>query len=724
MAAWSLLSDGSSLDSIDILRNLGANGLGPDDGKDQTIRTYFDQILSLFLKEIFQKDEIQLATLVIGDGQSVDLFKLYWVVRQNGGYDSVTLNQMWGAVALEIGLAPHVAPSVKLIYSKYLYALDRWLRMVFDREGIPGGTLSVGLEMEIRGFLHGCTDWKMDGWRLPERGSESNTGVALESGSGDVKKCSNGFLGREEFVTIDSDHGSNEATVVDFMRGNKDVLSLKRKWNRERLLGMLNWVIKIAKNPGDPVLGKMLETPRRKAIGVEEYLDQVLLVREMMCLRRPAYCSSEGSILQLVLGEEVLLLVFHWYTAYRPDVSSVLVASTQGTLGYGLGQKRQRMHPSMYNDHNGTQSTERLRCSRRLLFLRNKSQSGSVSAMSMVPDNDVEDIGNDPNERVLRTIGSLNTEAVIGMFCKDQIQKRVPIGSFFQAEVPEWTGMDSKSLGCPSTIDSGDSKWLGTQQWPIPNLDNKSLSGWHPIGKGRPDSCNCKLPGSVECIRFHVAEKRHQLKLELGSTFYGWKFDRMGEEVSLSWTEEEEQRFKAASVDKNFWQVACRGFSSRSRQNFVSYYYNAFLLRRRSYQNHVTPNNIDSDDEESEFSWVSSSFSDDTIKDFGSKSTLCTLNRQCVDLVEDEESGVSYGHNLEIINRNDSMISPRLEKHGGIAVIAGTDTEFNAQLNGLAIFTVPQLRENMVSVKGFQCCLDVFKKRTCTVQLQLQLQPR
>ncbi|XP_058082007.1 AT-rich interactive domain-containing protein 2 [Magnolia sinica] len=594
-------SDGSSLDSVEILRNLEINGFGLDGSKDQTVRCLFDQILSLFLKEISQKEEIRPTPVMLGDGQTVDLFKLYWAVRQKGGYDFVTSNRQWGLVSEETGLATEMGSMVKLIYVKYLHALDQWLRMTFDQTVMPGRALSVGLEMEIKGFLCGATDWKMDGWELPER----NMVRAVVSGNGHTGESINRLAARECIIVNDDD--DYQAMVVDPTGVNGDTCSLRRKRGQECLSGMLNWVMRIAKNPGDPAMEKACEGSGRKAVGVKEYWAQVLVARKLLFSRRPACLRSEGFLLL----------------------------------------KRQRMHPSMYEDYNGADSTENLRCSRRLLSFHKRSHSGSCSDTSTVPDNAFDkrlipyDAGmdHDPNIRVLRTIGSLTTEAVVGLFCKDQLHKRVPVGPHFQAEVPDWTGMASE-FSRHSSTDSDDSKWLGMQHWPAPDPRGKELIEKCPIGKGRPDSCGCILPGSVECVRFHVAEKRLQLKLELGSAFYNWKFDRMGEEISLSWREEEERRFKAivlqnpASMDKNFWDVAYRSFRSRSRKSLVSYYFNVFLLRRRSYQNRVTPKNIDSDDEESEFGFVSDSLDHYAVEVFGAKSILCTQNRQCMDLEE------------------------------------------------------------------------------------------
>ncbi|KAG2330462.1 hypothetical protein Bca4012_019948 [Brassica carinata] len=43
--------------------------------------------------------------------------------------------------------------------------------------------------------------------------------------------------------------------------------------------------------------------------------------------------------------------------------------------------------------------------------------------------------------------------------------------------------------------------------------------------------------GSVEYTIFHIAEKRMELNCDLGDVFFHWRFNQMGEEVSLRWTE-------------------------------------------------------------------------------------------------------------------------------------------------------------------------------------------
>lgn len=67
------------------------------------------------------------------------------------------------------------------------------------------------------------------------------------------------------------------------------------------------------------------------------------------------------------------------------------------------------------------------------------------------------------------------------------------------------------------------------------------------------------------------------MKRELGRVFYTWKFDKMVEEVSLAWAEEEENKFKVLirlnppSKVTSFWVPLYRSFPFKSWQNLVSY---------------------------------------------------------------------------------------------------------------------------------------------------------
>lgn len=283
------------------------------------------------------------------------------------------------------------------------------------------------------------------------------------------------------------------------------------------------------------------------------------------------------------------------------------------------------MHPSIYEDGNAPShwSTERLRCSERLpTSVRYRACSCCNSCLAtqtkLSPHNMELDNGPKEKEPVTDDISATNT--MVSPPEDDPLQKQVHVDSQLQAEVPEWTGVVSES----------DSKWLGTCVWRLKHAKHNGSVETDPIGRGRPDLCKCRFPGSVECVRFHIAEKRMKLKLELGAMFYYWRFDHMGEEVSLQWTNAEEQRFKNM-VRSNLSANAFKYFPGKTRKNLVSYYFNVFLIQRRRYQNHVTPKNLDSDDDESEFGSLSDGFGHEALKVPGSKFPVCSENKQCTD---------------------------------------------------------------------------------------------
>ncbi|KAH0720030.1 hypothetical protein KY290_006523 [Solanum tuberosum] len=244
------------------------------------------------------------------------------------------------------------------------------------------------------------------------------------------------------------------------------------------------------------------------------------------------------------------------------------------------------MHPSMYDDN---ASLERVRCSRRVLLAKNplkRTHFSAVSSSSSPSDEDPIDGPADSSE-----------ESGLGLLWNHR-RKRIPVGPQFQADIPEW-----RHEKCES-----DSKWLGTQIWPLDKQEqNRMLIERDPIGKGRQDTCGCQYPASYECIKFHLAEKQKKVKRELGSAFYRWRFDLMGEEVALSWTKQEEQKFQdivkmnPLSTDQSFWNEIFKFFPNKSRESLVSYHFNVFLLRCRGHQNRTAASNIDSDDDEQQY---------------------------------------------------------------------------------------------------------------------------
>ncbi|KAL2509886.1 uncharacterized protein Fot_33533 [Forsythia ovata] len=197
-------------------------------------------------------------------------------------------------------------------------------------------------------------------------------------------------------------------------------------------------------------------------------------------------------------------------------------------------------------------------------------------------------------------------------FICDHLQRKVvPVGPRFQADVPEWNGLVEKSVLIGEfKKDFQNSRWLGNQVWPIEVGIVKPRGKM--IGKGRPDSCCCVTPGSVNCIRRHILEGRLLLQCDLGPAFFGWKFDEMGEQVSKSWTLKEQQTFeslvkmKPLSNGKNFLKQASNCFPTKSRKNIISYYFNVVILQHLSMQTRSPLKQVDSDDDEVEdFNYMS-----------------------------------------------------------------------------------------------------------------------
>ncbi|KAG5538351.1 hypothetical protein RHGRI_019064 [Rhododendron griersonianum] len=426
--------------------------------------------------------------------------------------------------------------------------------------------------------------------------------------------------------------------------------------NRKRKRGcrwrMLDWVVEVAKNPCDPEVGLLPERPDWKHYGREQLWKQVLLARHALFLKRNGNRSPEQKISNWLSGAVVVEKEVLWGKDRDGDggggetavkvmavVSGRVVVVKKGecrrgsnmmkiwkdsggwSAGGGVGEivvvaaavvvvaTKQRMHPSMYDDHSGS---ERQRSSQRLVSAKeSRSLSSKIrprSDSSSSTQTQLEDYLDKDSE-------TLSTNSIFTFLNDNQNRKRVPVGPFFQANVPEWTGETCES----------DSRWLGSRVWPVESGGpSKYIIERDRTGKGRQESCGCENPGSIECVRFHVSEKRVRVKLELGLAFQRLKFDRMGEEVALSWTKEEEKRFQEiiksnpASLDMCFWDEIVKSFPSKKREDLVSYYFNVYLLRRRGYQNRSTPSNIESDDEESEFGPLTNRYRHDALKSPGS----------------------------------------------------------------------------------------------------------
>lgn len=772
-----------------------------DDCKDR-LRSLFDQVIPIFLREVSVDKYVRPLPALLADGQPVDLFQLFCVVKKRGGFDTVSRKGLWGLVAEECELSVGLVASVKLIYIKYLKELDGWLQNVFRDKRSENGEIELFKKLdlliakleELRGLVVSGKDKRrndlksnstesyvdidmgkneshlsdggdsnkvldhvessMEDGKLGLKFNEIGGYVGLDigksefllsDGGGDVNKlhdnvesssgdgnlylkfnetgsyidldigksgllvsdgggvsnklhdnvdcnddekyfCTQGDIMLSPKCVVDRVISSQKSECCSSVEGDKvqdniktsrsdnnekfgvqgdydillsaksvvdkvvsckqsgscswaegdnivsannddenltddyDVLLSARNFNDkvgtsekrelntwgggvineavDKIVGsrkrkresisvseMLNWLTEVAKHPDDPAIGVIPAPSKWKVHGVEEFWVQALLAREALLIRRPIDAENEESSVQ----------------------------------------KKLKMHPSMYEDKNALhQSTERVRCSKRFPLTKSHFCSccnpGPITSSKLASPHKAE-VVNDSRipTPTPTTLEVLNKHTTHDVSTDEPFVKQVSVGPCFQADVPEWTGVVLES----------DSKWLGVRMWPPEDGNNKTLTEKHPVGKGRQKPCDCLLPSSSGCVRFHIAEKRMKLKLELGPLFYRWRFDRMGEEVSLSWTTQEEERFKItvrqqSAARNKFWSKAFRLFPTRTREKLVGYYFNVLVLRRRIYQNRVTPRNIDSDDDETEFGSVGDGGNND-----GSNLPICSMNMQC-----------------------------------------------------------------------------------------------
>ncbi|KAG6500207.1 hypothetical protein ZIOFF_040049 [Zingiber officinale] len=500
----SFLAADSHLDVAEILRKLQSVGfcsrLDVTDAGSETSSALFDRVLSAFLKEANRRGELRPMPAMVGDGRPVDMWKLYCSVRDMGGYDRVSADSGWASVAQALGVESRCGSMVKLVFFKYLDALERWVMLASGKQvkGQQSGyqnlnhsnakatikqspMLSCSLEDQFLSPLKGCGCCSKTGTNGNEYDNSDSLMLELSSVKGGSNRC-------------------------------------KRK--QQTLVRLLRWVRNTAKNPIYCRVGKtqLADVRQSKNIAAMENYACALLARKALFQKVVNQTDSEAN--------------------HQKEANSINCVDVNGTISHI------------------TESSQ---------SVKEKSSSTTLAC------NDAQ-----------HTTHSMYFDNIDDWHFGVQRQKEVPVGLSFQAEVLDWTDWPSVSA------DSSDElKWLGTRLWPPEGQENMPLFNDPAIGRGRQDTCECNFPRSVECTRFHIAEKRFQLNHELGPAFHFWGFRNMGEEVTLSWTKDEQSKFKTVvhlnrpSKGKNFWKWLKIYFPHRKWTSLVSYYFNVFVLERR-----------------------------------------------------------------------------------------------------------------------------------------------
>ncbi|KAK2975865.1 hypothetical protein RJ640_015296 [Escallonia rubra] len=202
-------------------------------------------------------------------------------------------------------------------------------------------------------------------------------------------------------------------------------------------------------------------------------------------------------------------------------------------------------------------------------------------------------------------------------------QAPIPVGPRYQADLPDWA--------YPQHIldhEGEQLKWLGTTMWPITQGSPKT-NGYDVIGKGRPESCACASPGSIECVRLHVNEERARLQFNLGPAYFDWGFHWMGENVTELWNPGELRRIDTimqSPQGSNFMEPALNALPEQTRKSVAHYYFNVYFPTRISIQTR-SGSNVDTDDEGDDALPSSSSDSRKRSRDGGSGGPGVAKNR-------------------------------------------------------------------------------------------------
>lgn len=320
MAEWSEFSKGSSLNCLEpktFSAFRGNDGCLVEDGVDSADhdkakqKSLFCQIFSVYVKENGSRGNVRPVPALLGDGQLLDLYQLFSVVKERGGYDAVSRKGLWDSVIAELGLDLQVLSSVKLVYDRYLSDFESWLSKTIEEKSFKNGnhglfkSLPLDLEKEFRSLL--CSNLK---------DKKDDDFVELESSNiikhiDLVNQKSDGFLldtknrnNKSEGVQhVDGDGDDDDE---NFSKGVKDDLAAacveisgkefnSRKRKREELSGMVNWMRHVAKYPLEPVAQPIPEPSKWKEYKGHGFFPQILRARDARSVRKHTEPNSGSS---------------------------------------------------------------------------------------------------------------------------------------------------------------------------------------------------------------------------------------------------------------------------------------------------------------------------------------------------------------------------------------------------------------------------------------------
>lgn len=323
MARWSTSSNGSSIDCLETVGAYQGNGCclnsdpvvkdHVDGANDHEVKQkcLFYQLLSVHLKEKNSKGIIRPLPVMLGDGQSLDLYNLFSLVKERGGYALVSKRGLWGSVTKELGLNIEVLASLRLVYDKYLNEFEGWLRKTFGGKNFRSGnhgcdlgfnSMPLDIEKELRGLL--CRNPKLkDDAPVHMESSKIRKHIDLVNHKSEISLSDN--KNQPICKDVHRIHGgddlkfsnSDDLATLNSEDSKKEFKSRKRK--REALPAMLNWIRQIAKHPLHPSIEPIPQPSKWKEYKGNEFWAQILRARKALLLRSSGEPNCGQSSLQV-----------------------------------------------------------------------------------------------------------------------------------------------------------------------------------------------------------------------------------------------------------------------------------------------------------------------------------------------------------------------------------------------------------------------------------------
>jgi len=82
-------------------------------------KSLFCQFFWVYQEENCIRGNVRPVPVMLGDSQLLDLYQLFSLVKEKGGYAEVSRKGLWDSVIVDLGLDLNVLASVKLVYEKY-----------------------------------------------------------------------------------------------------------------------------------------------------------------------------------------------------------------------------------------------------------------------------------------------------------------------------------------------------------------------------------------------------------------------------------------------------------------------------------------------------------------------------------------------------------------------------------------------------------------------------